>query len=93
MPKEDPWKDCLSFRPTPEATHLIQDDGYYEALQSVTQRIKEQPNSLAASGDEVRICWLICMVDEMHKQIKDAEAAFLCTPVENALNILKGGKK
>lgn len=44
-----------------------------EITENLAERFKGQPNSLAASPDEVRIAWLLLEVDRLKKVISIAE--------------------
>lgn len=42
-----------------------------EIVKDINKRISAQPNSLCATGDEVRICWLVAEVERLREIIKD----------------------
>lgn len=47
------------------------DKMFEKIVKDIRRRIKNQPNSLCASDDEVSICWLVLEVQFLRKQIAD----------------------
>jgi len=44
--------------------------GMYERIvKDINQRISAQPHSMAATDDEVRICWLVSEIESLRKQL------------------------
>jgi hypothetical protein len=44
-------------------------DMYNEIVEDINKRISAQPNSMCATGDEVRICWLVAEVEKLRSII------------------------
>jgi len=40
---------------------------------NITERLKNQPNSLAASDDEVSIAWLVTRIDELELEMSQLD--------------------
>ena len=45
---------------------------YDEIVKNINERMFAQPNSLAATADEVRICWLVAEVERLRNVIAEA---------------------
>lgn len=77
---------------------MSKDDKFYqEIVDDLQDRIGRQPDSRAASPDEVRMAWLICMIEGLRKQINEAKNCLVCVAIadpveicENTLAILEG---
>lgn len=42
---------------------------YNEIVEDINKRISAQPNSMCATDDEVRICWLVAEVERLRELI------------------------
>jgi hypothetical protein len=59
-----------------------------EIRNDIKERMSGQPNSMAASADEVRICWLIAEVERLQRIITELEE-----PSVDASELLKEALK
>ena len=66
---------------------------YNEIVKDINERIKAQPNSLCATADEVRICWLVAEVDALRKKIQAAENCLVCASIANPMEIVNNTYK
>lgn len=51
---------------------MYRDELVDEIREDLCKRFKNQPNSMAASDDEVRIAYLLGKLDEVHKNLTEA---------------------